>query len=404
MNAETKELAPKKKRLDIVVKFFYPVAAGIEVNIMETYGVFAKKGWDITVHASKDILTEKNVLSDQEMHRGMTICRYPFTSVGYFPRIEWEKTDAVCLHNFNVAPHFFLMLSALVRKLLGKKRPALFLTPHGGFNPEWSIFPWWQVLLKRTYHFTVGVWLINRSVDGVRAVSEWERREMIKYGIRPELVEVISNGLEDEAFGDVDAQASEAVKQTVRSWGRYIIQVGRVYGIKNYETVIRALPHIPSDVKFVVVGPEADIAYRRTLETLAKDLGVSDRIIFAGVIRGYDKYYCIKHAEMMVHMAIWESFCNVVHEGLSQGLVCIVADNTALPLLIRDGVNGFVLPTKDSDALAKKITFVLQNKDADEIRNIRIYNEQHGRDNSWESVAQKMETWYEEKISHIQTV
>ena len=84
--------------------------------------------------------------------------------------------------------------------------------------------------------------------------------------------------------------------------------------------------------------------------------------------------------------------------------MCIVADNTALPLLIRDGINGFVLPTKDSDALAKKITFVLQNKDADEIRNIRRYNEQNGRDNSWESVAQKMETWYEEKISHIQTV
>ncbi|QQR77292.1 MAG: glycosyltransferase [Candidatus Moraniibacteriota bacterium] len=394
----------RSKHVDVVEKYCYPVAAGIEVNTVETYSVFVKNDWSVTMHASNDTLTEKHVLPNREIHRGMTIQRYPFTFAGYFPRIRWAQTDAVCLHNFNVVPHFFIMLYTLIRKLLGRKRYALLLTPHGGFNPEWSVFPRWQVLLKRTYHYTIGAWLINRSVDGVRAVSEWERQEMIKCGIRREIISVISNGLEDEAFGDVDMEVSDTMKQTVQSWGRYIIQVGRVYGIKNYETVIRALPNIPSDVKFVIVGPEADVAYRKKLESLSAELGVSGRVIFAGVIRGYDKYYCIKHAEMMVHMAIWESFCNVVHEGLSQGLVCIVADNTALPLLIRNGINGFVLPTKDSVSLGEKITFVLQNKNADEIRNIREYNEKHGRDNSWESVAQKMETWYEEKISRVRSV
>ena len=394
----------RSKHVDVVEKYCYPVAAGIEVNTVETYSVFVKNDWSVTMHASNDTLTEKHVLPNREIHRGMTIQRYPFTFAGYFPRIRWAQTDAVCLHNFNVVPHFFIMLYTLIRKLLGRKRYALLLTPHGGFNPEWSVFPRWQVLLKRTYHYTIGAWLINRSVDGVRAVSEWERQEMIKCGIRREIISVISNGLEDEAFGDVDMEVSDTMKQTVQSWGRYIIQVGRVYGIKNYETVIRALPNIPSDVKFVIVGPEADVAYRKKLESLSAELGVSGRVIFAGVIRGYDKYYCIKHAEMMVHMAIWESFCNVVHEGLSQGLVCIVADNTALPLLIRNGINGFVLPTKDSVSLGEKITFVLQNKNADEIRNIREYNEKHGRDNSWESVAQKMKTWYEEKISRVRSV
>ncbi len=394
----------RKKHIDVIEKYCYPVAAGIEVNIVETYRVFAKNGWDVTMHSSKDTLTEKNILSDAETHRGMRIRRYPFTCFGYFPRIDWVHTDAVCLHNFNVVPHFFIMFSTLVRKMFGRKRYALFLTPHGGFNPEWSIFPKWQVILKRTYHYTLGAWLINHSVDGVRAVSEWERREMILHGVRESLVSVISNGLEDEAFGDVDGEASEIVKERVRSWGRYLIQVGRVYNIKNYETVLRALPDIPSDVKFVVVGPEADVAYRKKLQRLAKKLGVFHRLVFTGVIRGYDKYYCIKHAEMMVHMAIWESFCNVVHEGMSQGLVCIVADNTALPLLIQDGVNGFVLSTRDSEALARKVTFVLNNKNSDEVRRIREYNWKYGRDNSWESVAQKMETWYEKNISEIRNV
>lgn len=388
--------------VDVIVKFFYPVAAGIETNILETYSILARgERLRVSIHTSNDMYLEKNVLPSEENIRGLSVKRYQFKWFGFFPKISWARTNAVCLHNFDIFPHFHILLHVLFLKLIRRKKFAVFLTPHGGFNPEWSIFPSWQIFLKRTYHYTIGAWLINRSVDGVRAVSEWERLEMVKHGIRPDLISVISNGLEDEAFGDVESEAGEAVKETVRSWGRYIIQVGRVYNIKNYETVIRALPDIPSDVKFVIVGPEADIAYRKKLEALAEELGVFDRIIFAGVIRGYDKYYCIKHAEMMVHMAIWESFCNVVHEGISQGLVCIVADNTALPLLIRNGVNGFVLPTRNSEALANKVTFVLNNRNSKEVRSIREYNEKHGRDNSWASVARKMEAWYEEKIAEI---
>lgn len=394
----------RKGRLDLVEKYSFPVAAGIEVNMLETYSVFARRGWDITIHTSKDTLTEKNVLADFEQHRGMEIRRYPFTSLGYFPKIDRTTTDAICLHNANVVPHFFFFLRAYAEKLFGEKRYALFLTPHGGFNPEWSVFPSWQSWPKRIYHDTIAAWLINRSVDGIRAVSEWEKREMVKHGIREDLIRVIPNGLESEAFGDVDREASEKIRETVRSWGRYIIQIGRIYPIKNYETTIRALPNIPVDVKFVIVGPEASDAYRKKLEALAKNLGVSDRLVFAGVLRGYDKFYVIKHAEMMVHMALWESFCNVVHEGLSQGLVCIVADNTALPLLIKDGVNGFVLPTRDSEALARKISFVLEHRDDTEIRRIREYNEAHGRDNSWESTADRMEIFYKEGIARIRDI
>ena len=42
------------KKIHVITKYFYPVAAGIETNILETYSVLVKKGWDVTVHTSKD--------------------------------------------------------------------------------------------------------------------------------------------------------------------------------------------------------------------------------------------------------------------------------------------------------------------------------------------------------------
>lgn len=383
-----------KKTVHVIEKFFFPVMAGIEVNMHETYKILAKRGWDITFHTSTSTLTEADVLPATETISGMQVLRYKFGLLGYFPKIDWDKADFVCLHNFNVVPHFIIMAYAFWLKMLGKKKFKLFLTPHGGFNPEWSIFKPLTRLVKSTYHFTLGTFMINLIVDGVRAVSEWEKEQMISKGVDKNKIAVIDNGLEDEAFEDVDAKVSDDVKDKVKSWGRYLVQVGRVYVIKNNETVIKALPLLPSDINFVLVGPVGDEDYKKSLIELAKSLGVENRVIFAGVVTGFPKYYMIKHSLMMVHMALWESFCNVVHEGLSQAKVCIVANNTALPYLIKDNERGYLVETKDYSALAAKINYVLSPDNKTEVARIEDNAKQFGLRNSWTEVAGRMADFY----------
>lgn len=391
----------ESKNIDVVVKYFYPVAAGIETNTLETYSVLAKSGWNVTVHTSADTYLEKDSLPKEEVIRGITVKRYHYGSEfsGYMPDIDWENTDIVALHNFNVS-HVSILLHALKLKIQGKKKFGLVVTPHGGFNPEWSIYPLKMKLFKYIYQYTIGTLLMILVADGLRAVSEWEKQEMIKKGIPAKKIRVITNGLEDEAYKNVEKLASSQIKKAVQNWGEYIIQVGRIYPIKNNETTIRALKDVPN-VKYVLVGPIADEKYKEKLVSLAQELGVLDRVIFAGVIRGVDKYYVIKKAKAMVHMAIWESFCNVVHEGLSQGNVCIVANNTALPLLIKDGVNGFVIDTHDNHKLAEKINYVLTHDKSDRIQKIREKSKEVGDESSWAHVAGKMSDFYQHLINSI---
>ena len=297
------------------------------------------------------------------------------------------------------------MSYTLLLKILGKKKFALFLTPHGGFNPEWSIFPKHIALVKKFYHYTVGTIMINLTVDGVRAVSEWEGKEIISKGVNKKKVRVISNGIEDDAYKDIDKLASEEIKKTVHELGRYIIQIGRVYVIKNYEAVIKALPLMPKDIKFVIVGPvehNYHDDYQAKLQKLAEEQGVSDRVIFLGVIRGVDKYYLIKHSQMMVHMALWESFCNVVHEGMSQGKVCVVSNTYALPYLIKNEINGYSLDPHDYKGVAEKVNYVLNNKESDEIKTIERTNREYGLKTSWTKVAESMYEFYEETLKKLQ--
>lgn len=388
----------KSNHIDIVVKYFHPVTAGIEVNISETYSKMLEKGYTITVHTSSDTHTEKNTLKKNDQYKGIQIRRYKYGFFGYKPDIDWNSTDYVCLHNFNVFPHCLLMTKVIFDRLLKRKKYSLFLTPHGGFNPEWSIFPPIIRYIKYLYHFTLGVLLINLSCDGVRAVSVWEGEEMRNKLIRKKLIEVIPNGVEDEAYMDVDRLASEEIKSLVNDSGEYIIQIGRVYVIKNYETAIRALSLSKNpNLKYLIVGgieKNYHDDYKSKLDNLISELGLENRVIFTGIVRGVDKYYLIKHAKMMVHMALWESFCNVVHEGLSQGLICLVANNTALPYLIKDGVNGYCIDTLSYTKLAERIDKVLENYDSNELRTMREVNREYGLENSWKNVSDKVISFY----------
>jgi glycosyltransferase involved in cell wall biosynthesis len=213
-------------------------------------------------------------------------------------------------------------------------------------------------------------------------------------------VHVIDNGIEDEAYMDVNKLASDEIKNQVKSFGNYIIQIGRIYKIKNYETTIRALFLLPKNVNFVIAGPiQENDEYIEKIQALIKSLKLQDRVKFIGVVRGVDKYYLIKHAQMMVHMALWESYCNVVHEGLSQGLVCIVANNTALPYLVRDRVNGYCVKTRDFQRVAERANFVLKNKNSKFIKDMESRNRKFGLENSWENVSAKLGSLYEDLVS-----
>lgn len=382
----------------MITKYFYPVAAGIETNILETYACLSKD-WDITIHTSSDEYLSKNSLPEKATMRGLNIKRYQYDGElkGYLASIVYRDAGVIALHNFNVFFWRYFLIS-LYHKLLGLKKYRLIVTPHGGFTPEWSMFPILTRIAKYLYHRIIGSFFINYVADEVRAVSEWERIEMIKMGVKPIHITTITNGLENEAFMDVDSLASTEIKKRVKDTGDYIIQIGRIYPIKNYETVIRALPEVPN-IKYVIVGQiEKSIQhanYQKDLLALAKKLNVEDRVIFFGVVRGIDKYYLLKHAKMMVHMALWESFCNVVHEGMSQGLVCIVANNTALPLLVKENINGYLVETKDHISLARKINHVLNIKNSAIIKIIKKNNFLSSENESWSHVSAKMRKLYE---------
>lgn len=381
-------------RIDVVMRYFLPVTAGIEINVWNTYKKLVKNGWDVTLHVTRDTYTESNGLKEEEVIDGIKIRRYLFRPFGFRPNIDWESTDGICLHNFDIFPHLWIMLKTLFLKLRGKKTFSLFVTPHGGFCPEWSVFSFVQRSIKHTYTNTIGLFLLNRTADGIRAVSPWEAEEMIHIGVRYGLIQVVTNGLEDEAYMDVENIASHEIKEKVASVGSYIMDNSRIKPIKNIATIIKALALLPPYIHFIHIGTTQDEKYKESLLELTKSLGLEDRVHFLGVIRGIDKYYLYKKALVFVHPALWEANANVVYEAWSQKLPTIVGNNTGMRAQVKQGINGYLVEIDDEKTLSKLILDVIRNKNSDLIKSFNDINLEYVNTHSWSEVGNRMGDFY----------
>lgn len=385
------------QKINIVAKYFYPVAGGMEVNMLETYSNFVKWGWKICVYTSKNSLTEENVFKREERFRGVNIKRISMNIINFLPwkmGVNLNENTFVCLHGSDTLPGYYFYILTIIKKITRRKKYKLIWTPHGIFYLNIGETSTVKIRIKTIIDQIVGVFLINHAVDSIRAVSNWERNLLINHGIKPELIYVIRNGLEPEAFTPTETKVSTKIKSFINNLGDYIIQVGRIQKIKNQETAISALSLLPNNIKLLLVGPNHSLEYRTKLEKMITDLRLENRVVFAGVIRGVDKYYLIRHARCMVHLSKLEGFCNAVHEGMSQGIPCVVSSGSALEELIEDGKNGFVVRPNDYRKTAEKIHFILNPKNQKIVNKFKYLNVKITRENSWENTAKKVDKLY----------
>jgi glycosyltransferase involved in cell wall biosynthesis len=157
-------------------------------------------------------------------------------------------------------------------------------------TPYWvvchSIEVWWGASRAR------GAAL--RGAELVLPISEYTSRTVQKnFGVAPERMRVLYNAVPDGFVKLLDEAGGEG--EELRHAGVDVIQESEkvilsvttlVKGneFKGIDTVIRALPKISTAiprVRYVVVG-EGEI--RRDLETLARELGVAERVTFAGEV------------------------------------------------------------------------------------------------------------------------
>lgn len=131
--------------------------------------------------------------------------------------------------------------------------------------------------------------------------------------------------------------------------GPRILSVGNLKPEKNHPLLLRAFADFPRpDARLMLLGQGDNEA---ALRALASDLGIADRVIFAGFHPDPSPFYAT--ADLFVLSSDHEGFGNVIVEALSFGLPVVSTDCPSGPAeILKGGRFGRLVPVEDAPALA----------------------------------------------------
>lgn len=132
-----------------------------------------------------------------------------------------------------------------------------------------------------------------------------------------------------------------------------LVNVGSFVDKKNQQLAIRTVGELRRrgmDVGLELLG---DGPNRGRLQSLAQDLGLSDRVHFRGNVERVEDY--LRNADVYLHTAIYEPFGLVLLEAMAAGLPCVIRDGQGDRELIIEGQNGFLLKEDNPELYADRI-------------------------------------------------
>ncbi|MGK7904972.1 MAG: glycosyltransferase [Hormoscilla sp.] len=256
--------------------------------------------------------------------------------------ILWERPRRVFCGHINLAP-----LVELFCKPLGI--PYIVLT----YGKEvWEpLTPRYQRALKDA----ASVWTISRySRDRARKAN----------GLNPSVFQFLPCAVDGDAF--TPGPKSQALVEKYNLAGsRVLMTVARLWSgdiYKGVDVTIRALPKVVQvfpEVKYLVIGRGDD---RPRLEKLARDLGVGDRVIFAGFVPTEELVDHYRLADAYI-MPSQEGFGIVYLEAMACRVPVLAGDGDGSADPLQDGRLGWQVPHRDPEAVAAACIQILKGGD-----------------------------------------
>lgn len=215
---------------------------------------------------------------------------------------------------------------------------------------------------------------IYNRCDLVVVPSKSIKKLLKQKGIKKRIV-VISNGINLNLFRE---------KKTYPKKISSLIHVGRISFEKNVDRTIRAFSRVVKTfpkIEYVIVGDGPALI---SLKNMASRMGLEHKIKFLGYIpyKKLTKYY--RKAGFFVTASTMETQGLVILEAMASGLPVLGVDAFAIPDIVKDDYNGFVVGPRDIGGMAKIMEKMIDNPQLVEKlgRNATIYAKRHNLDNT----------------------
>jgi len=223
--------------------------------------------------------------------------------------------------------------------------------------------------------------------DKIITVSQYTKNKVVEhYGINPSKVHVVHNAIELESNPHEEVFNIKKNNKVVLFVGRITLQKGPDYFIDAAKKVLEKNPNV-----FFIFAGSGDM--ERDMIKRTADLGISDKVLFAGFLRGKELANVFKMADVFVMPSVSEPFGLVPLEAINHGTPVIISKQSGVSEVL---THCLKVDFWDIDEMANKILSTLTypplhqtliNNAKEEVKTI-----------SWDKSAQKCITVYNDLI------
>lgn len=140
-----------------------------------------------------------------------------------------------------------------------------------------------------------------------------------------------------------------------------VLSVGRLEWKKGYEFALEAialLRYWGIAVEFHIVGGGDHL---EAVAFCRRQFGLEDCVSLLGALPAEGVLREMHWADVFLHAAVSEGFCNAVIEAQATGLPVVTSDADGLAENVEDGVTGFVTPRRDPRAMAERLAWLAED-------------------------------------------
>ncbi|HVH63908.1 MAG TPA: glycosyltransferase family 4 protein [Candidatus Dormibacteraeota bacterium] len=247
-------------------------------------------------------------------------------------------SDHVLIHNHRIGREFLARASLMVAR---KRAIPFVLTPH--HHPRW-----------RGYRYQG--WIdVYREADAVLVLTNAEREEMRRLGVKPERIHVTWSA----ADPPLPADANRFRGLLGGTLDPIVLFVGQLYRYKGVAELVEATEAVRAKgvpVALVFIGPSTDFSKRFFARRKRPWLHV------LGVVDDQTKWDALEAAEVVALPSQHEAFGRVFLEAWSKGKPVIGPRIPAVTDVITGGKNGLLVDPASPGELARALQHVLTDQ------------------------------------------
>lgn len=224
----------------------------------------------------------------------------------------------------------------------------------------WQL-PWSVTLHGPDEFFDQDAFYLRQKIESARfviCISDFCRSQVLRIapGLDAARLEVVRLGVDCSALQPVPEAGAPPAKPV------HLVCTGRMVAAKAHRILLESLAPLAAagvdfSCTFIGDGPE-----RPSLEALCRQLGIADRVRFLGAMAHQATLAEVAKADVFVLASFAEGLPVALMEAMALGVPCISTTIAAIPELIRDRVNGLLVPPANPEALSAAIAELAQNR------------------------------------------